>query len=243
MNSNDIAHLLAELKMPAFKEHYMAEIRNPDTNRLTHEERLFHALEAEFVHRKRMRFERLLKASKIKYSTASIEALTFDNRRNLERGVLLALAICDWVKFHQNIILTGLTGVGKTHIASGLGIEAIKRDYRVLFKRLPTLLDELEVSRAEGRLLKYMAMLSRFQVLIIDDFGLPKLTARSRRDLLEIVEEKTGKGSIIITSQMPVEKWHEYIGDDAIADAILDRLIHKAHIIDIQGESMRRQQR
>ncbi|WP_251359102.1 IS21-like element helper ATPase IstB [Kangiella sp. TOML190] len=240
MNSNDIEAQFAEAKMPAAKEHYKLLVRSPDYHRIPTNEVIFQLLEAELVHRKRTKFERDLKASKIKYTTAVTENIIFDSRRNLDRNVLLPLALCEWVKFHQNVVVIGLTGVGKTHIVSWLGIEAIKQGYRVAFKRLSTLIDELEQARNEGESLQYRKKIARFPILIIDDFGLAKLTAPSRRDLLEIIEDKTGTGSILITSQMPVEKWHQYIGDPAIADAILDRLIHKAHIIEIQGESMRR---
>ncbi|WP_251359121.1 ATP-binding protein [Kangiella sp. TOML190] len=243
MNLGDVKPRLTKLKMSAALEELESLARSPDFRQMTPFEILHQVLEAEDVYRTKKRFENNLKRSKIKYLTANSENIIFDNRRSLDRSTLLSLASCEWFKMHRNIIVTGLTGVGKTYIASWLGIEAVKKEIKVIFKRFHRLMEEIEQFLDEGEMPKYRASLARFKILIIDDFGLAEFSAPARQEFLEIIEDKADTGSIIVTTQMPVDriKWVEYLGADKTADSIYDRLAGKREIIDIHGESMRRE--
>lgn len=243
MNSQQVSELMKELKLLAMCDQYQQEQKGTNAHTMTYDDRLGRSLQVQIVYNAQKRFERFVKASKIKQCNAAIEDTIYDSRRNLDKNQMHPLTTCQWAKSNQHIVFIGPTGIGKSWLASALAIEAIRKGMRVIYKRLPVLLDEMEVARAEGLLIKYRNSIAKFPILIIDDFGLSKLSNRARHDLLEIIEDKSGSGSIIITSQLPINKWHDYIGEPTIADAIVDRIVHRAHVIDIQGESMRRQQK
>jgi len=197
-------------------------------------------IEAETHYREERRLKRFMSAAKLKIVDASLDNLDFNPNRGLDRTVIQSLATCRWVLNNQHLILLGATGAGKTHLACAFANQAIIFKHKAHYRRLPRLLEELEIARADGSLPELRVKLSKFKVLILDDWGLNALTARNRQDLLELVEDKTGTGSIIITSQLPINQWHDWIGDPTIADAILDRLVHRAHTINLQGDSMRK---
>jgi len=154
--------------------------------------------------------------------------------------MLCQLNSCTWIHEHLNVVLTGKTGVGKSYLACALGQIACRKGYRVLYRRVPRLLDELALARAEGSSVKLLGRLAKADVLVLDDWGLASLKEGHRHDLLEVIEDRYGRVSTVITSQLPLAKWHEWIGDPTIADAILDRLVHNAYKIDLTGHTRRK---
>ena len=171
---------------------------------------------------------------------AVIEDVDMKTPRGLDRALFQKLAAGEWIERHQNLLIIGKTGVGKSWIACALGHKACRDNRSVLYHRVPRLFDALALARGDGRIDRLLRSLARVELLILDDWGLSPLTAEQRRDLLEILEDRHGRGSTMVTSQLPVEHWHEIIGDPTIADAILDRLVHNAHRLILKGESLRK---
>lgn len=212
---------------------------NPEFRALDFEERLGMLIDREVQDQdNRLMASRLLKA-KLRH-TAVIEDVDFRAARGLHRSQLLDLASCAWIRTHENLLIIGPTGVGKTYLACALAHKACREGFSALYHRQSRLLRELAVARGEGRYLRQLKTITKAEVLIIDDWGLEVLERDHRHDLLEIVEERHGTKSTIITSQQPVENWHAIIGDPTIADSILDRLVHNAHTITLKGDSMRK---
>lgn len=197
-------------------------------------------VEAERHYREERRLKRFMSAAKLKIVDANLENLDFRADRGLDKALIKSLSTCRWALNGQHIILLGATGAGKTHLACAFANQAIIFKHKAHYRRLPRLLEEMEIARADGSLPELRVKLSKFKVLILDDWGLNTLSPRNRQDLLELIEDKTGFGSIIITSQLPINQWHDWIGDPTLADAILDRLVHRAHTINLQGDSMRK---
>jgi DNA replication protein DnaC len=171
---------------------------------------------------------------------ACVEDIDYQHPRGLAKVVMLDLAACRWVTAHQNVIFTGETGVGKSYLACALGQKACREGYAVVYRRASRLLDEMAQARADGTHLHLLRRLAKSEVLVIDDFGLEVLTAAQRRDLLEVLEDRYGTSSTIITSQLEPSEWHSIIGDETIADAVCDRLVHNAHRVKLSGESIRK---
>jgi DNA replication protein DnaC len=206
---------------------------------LSFEERLGLLVDREQQDRDNRRLARRLKAAKLR-SDAVIEDLDLRAPRGLDRATVLSLAESRWVAAHRNVLVTGPTGVGKTFLACALAQAAIRRGHTALYLRLPRLLDELVLARADGRLPRLMAAWARVDVLLLDDLGLQPVPAPRAADLLEVIEDRTGMRSTIVTSQLPVKHWHEALGEPTVADAILDRLVHSAYRLELRGGSMRR---
>jgi len=211
----------------------------PDIEELSFEERLGLLVDREMTEREDRRLKTRLRQAKLK-QTACVEDIDYRQPRGLDKSLMLDLAGCQWIKRHLNIMITGPTGVGKTWIACALAQKACREGYRALYLRLPKLLQELPIAKGDGTYIKLLARLAKIDVLILDDWGLSKLMAEQRRDLLEILEDRYDSRSTIVTSQLPVDKWHDIIGDPTLADAILDRLVHNAYKINLKGESMRK---
>ena len=199
---------------------------------------LTHLVDAEWDERYNRRLQRAVSDARFRYK-ASVEQITYEGNR-LDKNQVQRLADCDFIKRKENIILTGSTGIGKSYIASALGHQACSLGYRVLYQHTTKLFGRMKIAKADGTYLKELAKIERQQLLIIDDFGIQPLDAQSRNTLMEIIEDRHGKSSTVITSQVPVSLWHEVIGEQTIADAILDRIVHDAHRLDMKGESMRR---
>jgi DNA replication protein DnaC len=213
---------------------------NPDANSLDHLEWLGILLEHESTMRQQKRFELRARAAKLRHQ-ASIEDIDFHTPRALSRKLFLTLASCDWIRDNRHCLFTGPAGIGKSWLACALGFKACRENFSVLYQRLPRLFATLALARGDGRYHKLMRQLARVRLLIIDDWGPEPMLPAQQRDLLEIVEDRYSRGSLIITSQLPVDRWHELIGNPTLADAILDRIIHNAYRFDLTGESMRKQ--
>lgn len=196
-------------------------------------------VDAEFDDRNNRKIERAIKNARFHYK-ASIEDIIYETARNIDKTKLLRLAQCEFIDSNENILITGSTGAGKSYIATAIGYQACIEGIRVLYFNTTKLFSKLKMAKADGSYLKELAKIQRHNLIIIDDFGLQPLDNQNRIALLEIIEDRHNKGSIIVTSQIPVKGWYEVIGDKTIADAILDRLIHQSHRIELLGESMRR---
>lgn len=184
--------------------------------------------------------ERLFKSAKLKQGQACLENVDYKAKRGIDRSYFASLTSCEWVSRNQFLIITGPTGVGKSWIACAFGNEAIRKSTPVLYKRFGLLLEELDMARKDGSLPKLRNQLSKIKLLILDDWAMAPLHARNRQDLLELIEERVESGALIITTQLPVSEWHAYIGEPTVADAIMDRIVHRAHRLELHGESMRK---
>ena len=196
-------------------------------------------LQSEEEDRNHRRFQRLQKSARFRYQ-ASIEELKMDAARGMDKSLIVNLAKGDYLGKGETILITGATGCGKSFLASALGHKACTQGHRVIYYNLQKILLKLKMSRADGSIIKLLDHLNKTDLLIIDDFGLTSLEQQQRLDLLEIIEDRHGRKSTIIASQLPVSSWYEIIGEETIADAILDRLIHTSHRVELKGESMRR---
>ena len=196
-------------------------------------------VDSEWDERYNRKLDRNVKNAKFRYK-AAVEQIHFDASRELNKNQVLRLADCEFVKKKENVIITGSTGIGKSYIASALGHQACSFGYRVLYEHSSKLFARLKMAKADGTYLKEITKLERQQMLIIDDFGIQPLDQQSRTILMEVIEDRHGKRSTMLTSQLPVNKWFEVIGEQTIADAILDRIIHDAHRLELRGESMRK---
>ncbi len=210
-----------------------------DTHTLSHAEWLAILLDRETALRLDKRLSARLRHARLRQQ-ASPEDVDYRSVRGLDRPLFQTLLSCAWIKAHEGILICGPTGVGKSFLASALAQKACRENHSVLYQRVPKLFTELALARGDGRYARMMRSLCRVDVLILDDWGLASLDGAARHDLLELLEERHGRRSIIVTSQLPVDKWHDIIGDPTYADAILDRLVHTAHRINLSGESMRR---
>lgn len=230
---------LDALKLTGMAEALAEQMNTDQIESLSFDERFGLLVDREAAERDRRRLKTRLSKAKLRH-TACIEDIDFRTRRGLDKKVILDLASCEWVAKHRNVLIVGPTGVGKSYLACALAHKACREGHSVRYARTSRLLDELALARADGSLPRLMTRLAKTHVLVLDDFGLAPLTDPQRRDLLEVIEDRHGLRSTIITAQLPVNTWHETIGEPTIADAILDRLIHSAYLLDLQGESMRK---
>ncbi len=207
---------------------------------LAFEERLAMLVQREIDWRDGKRLARLLKAARLKVSGACIEDIDWRASRGLDRTLVTALSGGDWLRHGHNVLITGATGVGKTWLACALAQQAARSGFTVLYTRAPRLLQELRVAHGDGSFAKRLAQLARIDLITLDDFAIAPLEPGERNDLLELLDDRVGTRATLITSQLPVSNWHEWLGDPTLADAILDRIMHGAHKITLKGESMRK---
>lgn len=230
---------LQALRLLVMAEAWNAQGKNPKISTLSFDERFGMLVDAEYMARDNRRLDRLLKDAQLRYPTACIEDVEPASSRGLDKAQLRQFATGTWIHEHLNIVFSGKTGVGKSYIACAVGNNACRKGHRVLYRRVPRLLDELALARAEGSYGKQLAKLSKVEVLILDDWGLGSLKEAHRSDLLEVLEDRYARLSTIVTCQLPIEKWHSWIADPTIADAILDRLVRNAYKVDLTGPTRR----
>jgi DNA replication protein DnaC len=239
MLTNPTIEKLRALKLTGMIKALEEQMSLEGVNDLDFFERLGLLVDREIVERDNRRLKTRLRAAKLR-EPATIEDINYRHPRGLDRSLMASLASCSWIGSARNVIITGPTGAGKTYISCALAQKAMREGYRALYRRTPRLLRELSVAHADGSYPKAMTGLAKSHLLVLDDWGLTALAADQERDLLEIIEDRHGLHSTIITSQLPVEAWHEQMSNPTVADAILDRLVHNAYRINLNGESMRK---
>jgi DNA replication protein DnaC len=233
---------LRKLRLTGAAQALELQLNNTASQGLTFEERLSLLVDYEMGFREQKRLQSRLKRARFK-NQACIPDIIYDPSRKLDRSLILALENCLWVREHKNILITGATGTGKSYIAEALAHSACLKEVHVLRVQFPRILHDLTAAKADGGYARLQAHLAKVEVLLIDDFGLAPFTDENRRDFLEIADERYNRKATIITSQLPVQNWHQAIGDSTLGDAILDRLVHNAYRISLEGESMRRKQK
>ena len=230
---------LYSMNLNGMAEAFKEQLKQSSMDDLSFEERFALLVDHLWSWKEDRRMGRLLSNAKLKLN-ACIEDIDFKSPRGMDKSVILSLSACDWAKGAQNIIITGPTGVGKTYLACALANKACRMNYSSLYVRAPKLFYDIAVSKADGTYSKLMNRLAKTRVLLLDDLGIAPMNDHERRDLLEVIEDRHGLASTIVTSQLPINAWHEIVGDPTIADAILDRLVHNAHKIILKGDSMRK---
>jgi DNA replication protein DnaC len=239
------------LRLDALAAAWAEQQKNPETQKLAFDERLGMLVDAQWLSCENKRLVRALKEAKLKLGNACLEDIDYPPRRELEKAVIRQLATCRWVEEHQNVVLTGSTGTGKTYLACALAQQACRKGYRAIYRRATRLTDELTLARADGTYAQLLGRFARADVLVIDDWGLAPVKDQERRDLLEVMEDRYGTRSTAMTSQtrssirrctrLPTAKWHDYLGDPTMADAICDRLLRNAQRIALKGPSRRKE--
>jgi DNA replication protein DnaC len=236
-----ITDKMRQMKLLGMLRAFQLTHESGKNEQLTADEMVSHLVETEWDDRHNRKLERASTAARFRYK-ASIEQLDFDDNR-IDKNQILRLADCDFVKRKEVLAVIGSTGVGKSYLVSALGLQACSLGYRVLYQHSTKLFGRMKIAKADGTYLKELAKIERQHLLIIDDFGIQPLDAQSRSTLMDIFEDRYEKASTIITSQVPISKWHDVIGEQTIADAILDRIVHHAHRIEMKGESLRKKKR
>lgn len=231
---------LHSLHLNAMAAAWTAQREDPKLLGIDFDSRFGMLVDAEHLSRDNKRLARALREAKLRISTACIEDIDYAAKRELDRSLVRQLGTCAWIGVHANVIITGATGTGKSYIACALAQQACRTGYRALYRRVPRLLEELALAHADGTYTRLLGRLAKVDVLILDDWGLAPLRDQERRDMLEIFDDRHGTRSAIFTSQLPVEKWHDYVADPTIADALLDRIVHNAHRIKLRGPSRRK---
>ena len=243
MMTHDTLRKLHAMKLFGMARGFEEQLASTTAGPLSFEERLGLLVDQEFTWRESRRLKRLLQAAKLRESAACVEDIDYRPGRGLERSEMASLSLCNWVGHGHNILVTGPTGSGKTWLACALGNQVCRQGLSVSFIRLPLLLEDLAVSHGDGSFRKRLTQLSKVDLLILDDFGMATMNAGGRNDLLEVIECRCGVRSTLITSQLPVDRWHDYLsgGNPTVADAIFDRLVSGSHRLELKGESMRKQ--
>lgn len=237
------AQLLQKIEILGYKgmkESYERQCEDINYAKMSFEERLYQLLDTQELFLKNRRIAMNYKLSKIKDKQASLDAIEYLPQRNLDKAQIQSLAQLNFIESKQNIIITGKTGVGKSTIAQAFANHAIHNLYKVYYVRMPSLLEEIRLSRIDGTYINVLKKYSRFQLLILDDFGIKPMADDDATNLFEIIEDRTTISSTIITSQLPVSEWYSYLNNNTVADAILDRIVHSSHRINLRGQSMRK---
>jgi DNA replication protein DnaC len=230
---------LNTMKLTAMAQAFAEQMQRPDMASLTFEERFGLLVDQQMTDLENRRLQNRLKNAKLRLS-ASFEDLDFKESRNMNQSQIMSLAQNQWVKSHHNILITGPTGAGKSYLACALAQKACRDGYTTFYQRLPRLLQDISIARHDGRYIKLLTQITKFEVLVLDDLLISPLSQDDQRELLEIVEERYDRKATIVTSQLPIKAWHDAMQDPTLADAILDRLVHNAYKVELKGESMRK---
>lgn len=233
---------LRALRLDAFAAAWATQEKTPDLAGLSFDERLGLLVEAEWSARENLRLKRSLREAKLRLGQACLEDIDYAARRELDKALIRQLTTCRWIDEHQNVVITGATGTGKTYLACALAQQACRKGRRALYRRAARLFEELALAHADGTYVRLLAKLARADLLVLDDWGLAPIRDQERRDLLEVLEDRHGARSTIMTSQLPPSKWHDHLGDPTLADAICDRVLHNAHRLVLKGPSRRKEQ-
>jgi DNA replication protein DnaC len=231
---------LHALRLRAMAAAWEEQQKNPDVVAMSFDERLALIVDAEWMARDNARIGRALKEAKLRISGAAMEGIDYPPSRELDKALVRQLASGKWVHEHQVILVTGATGTGKTYVSCALAQQACRKGFRAMYRRAPRFFDELRLARADGSYPRLLARVARVDVLVLDDFAIAPIADLERRDLLEVLEDRYGVRSTVIASQLPSERWHDYLGDPTVADAICDRVIHGAHKLALKGPSRRK---
>jgi DNA replication protein DnaC len=240
MSQENTLNQLRHLKLAGMAQAFTEQIEQPPIQNLSFDERLALLVDRETLARRNRRIKNLLRYAKLRQQ-ACIENLDYNHPRDLNKSQFVSLAACDFIRQHHNLIITGPTGCGKSYLACVIGHQACRQGLTVKYLRLPRFLEEIAIAHADGSFGKLLVQILKVDLLVIDDFALsPVLSSDQRRDIFNIIEDRHQLKSTLITSQLPVKHWHDYIGEPTIADAILDRLLEKTHRIELTGDSMRK---
>jgi DNA replication protein DnaC len=227
------------MKLHGMAEAFRAQLETIDTGQLSFEERFAMLVDQQWLWKENRALARRLRAARLK-EKGVVEDIDYQHPRGLDRRLMRTLATSEWVRQHQHVLLLGPTGMGKTWLACALAQKACRDGFTILHKRAAELLRDLAVAHVDGSFGRLLARLSRIDVLVLDDFAMAPLKDSERRDFLEICDDRYQRRSLILTSQMPLAHWHEQIGDVTVADSILDRVVHNAYRMELNGESMRK---
>ena len=233
---------LKALKLDGMARAFDEQLTQPAAASLAFEERFGMLVDREIAHRDGKRLTRLLKSAKLKDSRACLEDIDYRSGRGLDKHLLASLAGGEWIRSAHNVLICGATGCGKTWLACALGHNAARQGFSVLYARASRLIEELRIAHGDGSFTRRLAQLARIDVLLIDDFAQTALEASDRSDLLELIDDRVNIRSSVITSQLPIERWHEYLNDPTLADAILYRIVHRSHKLKLKGDSLRKKE-
>ena len=230
---------MKQMKLHGMASAFASNVETGKWEKYTADELISQLIDAEWDERHNRKLDRSLKYARFRYK-ASVEQLSFEMERNMDKNQIMRLADCEFIKRKENVLITGSTGIGKSYLASALGHHACELGLKVVYQQTSKLFSRLKLAKVDGSYLREMTRIEKSDLLIIDDFGIQPLDTHSRMCLMEIMEDRHGKSSTIITSQVPVAGWYDIIGEQTIADAILDRVVHGAHRIELFGESLRK---
>jgi len=239
MLTNHTLDRLHAMKLTGMASAFLHQLEQPSTHELAFGERFTLLVDAEATYRENKRLTRLLQLAHLK-QPACVEDIDYKHRRGLERSQMAALVTCDWIRAHANLHITGATGSGKSWLACAFGQAACRQGLSVKYERMPRLLESLRIARGDGSYGKRLIQLAKTELLILDDFGIRPLAMNETDDLLEVIEDRHGTRSTLLTSQLPISSWHEYLNNPTVADALLDRVLSGAHRIELKGESLRK---